>query len=116
MSQVEIKVHGREYRVTCETGQENRLQKSAAFLDKRVSTMATDLPDISETRLMLLAALTICDELFEARERADDLAVSRAGREQAHGERPCVEAPDEQQDQGDGSAHRNSGMAGSIGA
>ena len=35
--------------------------------------MATDLPDISETRLMLLAALTICDELFEARERADDL-------------------------------------------
>ncbi|WP_375202190.1 cell division protein ZapA [Hyphococcus sp.] len=73
MSQVEIKVHGREYRVTCEKGQEDRLQKSAAFLDKRVSAMSADLPDISETRLMLLAALTICDELFEARERALDL-------------------------------------------
>ncbi|WP_428406889.1 cell division protein ZapA [Hyphococcus sp.] len=73
MSQVEIKVHGREYRVTCETGQEDRLQKLAAFLDKRVSAMSADLPDISETRLMLLAALTICDELFEARERAEDL-------------------------------------------
>ena len=73
MSQVEIRVHGREYRVTCEPGQEDRLQKSAAFLDKRVSSMAGDLPDISETRLMLLAALTICDELFEARERADDM-------------------------------------------
>ncbi|MAW79233.1 MAG: cell division protein ZapA [Parvularcula sp.] len=73
MSQVEIKVNGREYRVTCEAGQEDRLQKLAAFLDKRVSAMAADLPDISETRLMLLAGLTICDELFEARERAEDL-------------------------------------------
>lgn len=73
MSQVEIKVHGREYRVTCETGQEDRLQKSAAFLDRRVSAMASDLPDISETRLMLLAALTICDELFDARDRVDDM-------------------------------------------
>lgn len=76
MSQVEIKVHGREYRVTCEEGQEERLQKLAAFLDKRVSAMSSDLPDISETRLILLAALTVCDELFEARERAEDLEGS----------------------------------------
>ncbi|MEO1135415.1 MAG: cell division protein ZapA [Pseudomonadota bacterium] len=73
MSQVEIRVNGREYRVTCEEGQEDRLQQLSAFLDKRVSAMSADLGQIGDARLMLLAALTICDELFEARERAEDL-------------------------------------------
>lgn len=73
MSQVEIRVNSREYRVTCEEGQEDRLQKIAAFLDKRVSGMSKDLGQIGDARLMLLSALTICDELFEAKERADDL-------------------------------------------
>ncbi len=73
MSQVEIRINGREYRVTCEEGQEERLQKLSAFLDKRVTAMAAELPDISDARLMLLSALTICDELFEARERLEDL-------------------------------------------
>lgn len=72
MSQVEIRVNGREYRVTCEAGQEDRLQKLAAFLDKRASAMAAGLPDISDARLMLLSALTICDELFEARDQITD--------------------------------------------
>lgn len=73
MSQVEIRVNGREYRITCEAGQEERLQKLSAFLDKRVSAMSADLPDISDARLMLLSALTVCDELFEARERLEDM-------------------------------------------
>lgn len=67
-SQVEIRVNGREYRVTCEKGQEERLQRLAAFFDRRVSTMADDLGQIGDARLMLLAALTVCDELFETRE------------------------------------------------
>lgn len=73
MTQVDIRVNSREYRVTCEEGQQERLQKLAAFLDKRVSAMAADLSQVGEARLMLLAALTICDELFEAKERAEEL-------------------------------------------
>ena len=73
MSQVEIRVNGREYRVTCEEGQEERLQRLAAFLDKRASAMSAGLPDISDARLMLLSALTICDELFEARDRLEEM-------------------------------------------
>ena len=73
MSQVEIKMNGRDYRVTCEAGQEDRLQQLAAFLDKRVAAMASDLGQIGDARLMLLAALTVCDELFEAKEHTEDL-------------------------------------------
>lgn len=73
MSQVEIRVNGRQYRITCEAGQEDRLQRLAAYLDKRVSAMSADLGDIGDARLMLLSALTVCDELFEAKERIEDL-------------------------------------------
>lgn len=72
MSQVEVRVNGRDYRITCEEGQEDRLQQLSAFLDKRVTAMAAELPDISDARLMLLSALTICDELFEARDRLEE--------------------------------------------
>lgn len=72
MSQVEIRVNGRHYKVTCEEGQEDRLNRIAAYFDKRVTAMADDLGKITDERLMLLAALTVCDELFEARETAED--------------------------------------------
>ncbi|WP_425410153.1 cell division protein ZapA [Hyphococcus sp.] len=72
MSEVEIRVNGREYKVTCEEGQEERLQRIAAYFDKRVTNMVDDLGQIGDARLMLLSALTICDELFEARETAQD--------------------------------------------
>ncbi len=73
MTQVDIRVNGRDYRVTCEDGQEERLQQLSAFFDRRVSSLGNDLGQIGDARLMLLAALTVCDELFEARARAGDL-------------------------------------------
>jgi cell division protein ZapA len=72
MSQVEIRVNGRHYKVTCEEGQEDRLNRIAAYFDKRVTSMAKDVGQVTDERLMLLAALTVCDELFEARDTAED--------------------------------------------
>lgn len=73
MSQVDIRVNGREYKVTCESGQEDRLQQLAAYFDRHVSRLSADLGQIGDARLMLLAALTVCDELFETKARASDL-------------------------------------------
>lgn len=73
-SQVEIRINSRDYRITCEDGQEERLQRLAAYFDRRVTAMAGDLGQIGDARLMLLAALTVCDELFEARDDAASLA------------------------------------------
>ena len=72
MAQVEIKVNDRAYRVTCENGQEERLQELARYFDRYVSEIAGDLGQIGDARLMLLGALTICDELFEARARISE--------------------------------------------
>lgn len=73
MSQVEIRVNGRDYRVTCEDGQEDRLQHLAAYFDRHVTALSGELGQIGDARLMLLAALTVCDELFEAKTRVSDL-------------------------------------------
>lgn len=73
MAQVDIRVNGRNYKVTCDDGQEERLQRLAAFFDRHVSEMSDELGQIGDTRLMLLSALRICDDLFEAKARAADL-------------------------------------------
>ncbi len=73
MAQVEIRVNGRDYKVTCDDGQEQRLQELAAYFDRQVTEITDDLGQIGDARLMLLAALTVCDEMFEARARAESL-------------------------------------------
>lgn len=73
MAQVEIRVNGRDFKITCDNGQEQRLQQLAAYFDKHVSQLSDELGQIGDARLMLLSALTVCDELFEAKDRAADL-------------------------------------------
>ncbi|MHA7872053.1 MAG: cell division protein ZapA [Hyphococcus sp.] len=73
MAQVEIRVNGRDYKVTCDDGQEKRLQQLASHFDRHVTQLSDELGQIGDSRLMLLSALTVCDELFEARERVTDL-------------------------------------------
>jgi cell division protein ZapA len=67
MAQTEILVNDRSYKVACQDGQEERLLRLAAHLDREAQTLVRDLGQIGEQRLLLLAALTVCDELFEAR-------------------------------------------------
>ena len=77
MAQVDIRANGRAYKVTCDDGQEQRLMELAAFFDRRLSTVSKDLGQIGDARLMLLAALTVCDELFEV--NAKNESLERAG-------------------------------------
>lgn len=76
MAQVDIMVNDRLFKVTCEDGQEERLERLAAHFDRHVQDLSRDLGQIGDTRLFLLSALTICDELFEARARLAELEDS----------------------------------------
>lgn len=78
MAQVDIRVNGRDYKITCDDGQEERLQRLSGYFDRHVSALTGELGQIGEARLMLLAALTICDELFELKARAEDLETATA--------------------------------------
>ena len=69
MAQVDIRVNDRVYRVACDDGQERRLHQLADHIDRLIADLSAELGQIGEARLILLAALTACDELFELRQR-----------------------------------------------
>ena len=69
MSHVSVTIHGRQYRMACEDGQEDHLVRLAKDLDQRIEQLKTSFGAIGDMRLIVMAALTIGDELFEAIKR-----------------------------------------------
>lgn len=78
MADVTVTINGRSYPVRCEDGKEAHVQKLAAYLDQKVVELAGKVGNVGDTRLLVLTALTIADELAEA---YDDLALLREGPE-----------------------------------
>jgi cell division protein ZapA len=66
MSQVTVTINGRQFRMACEDGQESHLLRLAQDLDQRIEKLRTRFGEIGDTRLTVMAALTVADELAEA--------------------------------------------------
>jgi cell division protein ZapA len=67
MGQVVVKVNGRSYRFDCGDGEEARLNELADFVRARIEALTQQYGHVGAERLMLMAALLITDELFDAR-------------------------------------------------
>jgi cell division protein ZapA len=67
MGQVAVNVNGRSYRFDCGDGEEARLQELAAYIKDRIDTLTLEYGQVGAERLMLMAALLITDELWDAR-------------------------------------------------
>jgi len=67
MAEVTVRVNGRAYPVGCEDGQEQHVLSLAEIFDKHVSQVASDVGQLGDTRLFLLGALLLADELAETR-------------------------------------------------
>jgi cell division protein ZapA len=65
MSQVNVTINGRPFRMACEDGQEDHLVNLARELDKRIEGLRVKFGEIGDTRLTVMAALTVADELAE---------------------------------------------------
>ncbi len=65
MSHVNFTINGRQYRMACEDGQEAHLLKLAKDLDGRIGQLRSRFGEIGDMRLIVMAALTISDELAE---------------------------------------------------
>ena len=88
MAQVTIVVNGHDYVVGCEDGQEPRLVELAASVDAQVRQVALDVGPLGETRLMLMGALVMADDIAELRNQVDALRTQLA---EARAERGRVE-------------------------
>jgi cell division protein ZapA len=73
MAQVVVTIAGRTYRMNCEDGQESHIEALAYDVDAKMASLKSNFGEIGEQRLVVMAALTIADELSEARARAASL-------------------------------------------
>ena len=69
MAQVTIEVNGRPYTVGCEDGQEGHLLELTRMFDRLVRQVSADMGQLGETRLFLMAALLLADEMSDTRAR-----------------------------------------------
>jgi cell division protein ZapA len=78
MSQVTVTINGRQFRMACEDGQESHLLRLAQELDQRIERLRGTFGEIGDTRLTVMAALTVSDELADTsgklRRMEEDLA------------------------------------------
>ena len=66
MAQHSISINGRSYTIACEDGQEEHLNRLAAYLGERVGELTASLGQIGDARLLVMAGLLIADELSDA--------------------------------------------------
>jgi cell division protein ZapA len=74
MAHVSLTIDGRKYRVACNEGEEQRLESLAGMIDGKIGELRASFGEIGDQRLVVMAALTIADNLAEAR---DEVAAER---------------------------------------
>lgn len=75
MAQVTVTIANHVYRVACGEGEEAHLQGLARQIDQRIEKLKKDFGEIGDQRLTIMAAITIADELVEAKRRITELDV-----------------------------------------
>ncbi len=69
MSHINVVINGRQYRMACEEGQEERLLNLAEGFELRIGSLRGKFGEIGDARLTVMAALTVSDELMDAGQR-----------------------------------------------
>lgn len=73
LAQVAISFNKRTYRFQCGEDDVERLEQLANYLKTKLDALMLEHGALGDERLVLMAALTIADELFDARADIDDL-------------------------------------------
>lgn len=69
MAEVSVTINGRVYRMACDPGQEDHLARLGRELDQRIAQLRDSFGEIGDTRLAVMAAIMVADELSELKRR-----------------------------------------------
>ncbi len=78
MGVVSLTLDGRGYRIGCADGEESRLRTLGEHLSGKIERLSTEHGAIGHDKLLVMAALLITDELFEARDAQVEKVTSLA--------------------------------------
>lgn len=85
MSNVDVSIGGRDFKVACAAGEEDHIRDLGKMIDSKVSGLG--MAGQSETRMLLFASLLLADEVHEAKFRGGSAAQVSAP---APGEDPAL--------------------------
>jgi cell division protein ZapA len=67
MTQVTVTIAGHIYRMACSDGEEAHLQGLAREVDEKIEHLKETFGEIGDQRITIMAAITVADELAEAK-------------------------------------------------
>jgi len=79
MAPVVLTIAGRTYRMACDDGEEAQLEELARIVENKILTLRESFGDIGEQRIVVMAAITIADEIAGARKKIAALERDLAG-------------------------------------
>lgn len=65
MAQVAISINGKEYSLSCDDGQEERIRAAGALLSAGVGKLATHMGRINDLNLVIMASVLLADDLLQ---------------------------------------------------
>ena len=82
MPEVEIRIGGRAFEVSCQEGEEHYLLAAAGLLEQEAATLTAQIGRLPESRMLLMAGLMLADKTAgiedRLREAEDRLATTEA--------------------------------------
>jgi len=79
MPQVVVTINTRSYAVACGDGEEEHLMRLAALVDERVTSLAREVGQVGDARLLLMASLLMADDMEQAETRASEAEAEVMG-------------------------------------
>ena len=80
MAQVTLRINGYSHTLVCKDGEENHLLAMANEVEQRIEAIKAAAGQSGESRMLVMAALMMADDLFELRRsRTPNSAAASAG-------------------------------------
>lgn len=92
MAKVSIEINGRKFALGCDEGEQAHLSMLGDKLDQRVRDLANQFGQIGDIRLLLMAGITLMDELEDNNNSADTKAEALAADIRKAGEEALTSA------------------------
>ena len=97
MAEVNLNIHGRDYGIACDDGQESRVIEVGRYVDSRARDIASAGAASNENHLLVLTALVLADEIKELRENIQQIRVNgNQAFQQANGSQRSGLSPEEE--------------------
>lgn len=74
MAEVTLTINGRNYGISCDDGQEQRVLDLGSYVDQRLKEMSRAGAANTESHLLVLTSILMADEIFDLRDQVKGLS------------------------------------------